>query len=243
MSGPFASQNPVQYILAQSGVSVGLAPNGTIAATGVVTLGTALPRIYSAGIWLRFPDGAVAGGLSGLYWCVMSSTTVGQVYSNFVDTSAGFVPYIPTGTLVAAVGSGVAYAQTTGVDIVLVNTPLMGNALGNNGSLRIRDLTSMNVDATANTRIRKHFLGTAVFISLGSTATSTTATILNQISNQGIANSQISQNWGMNGNSNAALLSGAIDTTINQPITLTANITNAADCAIIEAFSIEVLPS
>ena len=66
------------FVVARSAIPVILAPNGTIATNGTVTLGTALPLVY-ASAWVRFPAGAVVGGLAGLYFVKFSSTTVGQV--------------------------------------------------------------------------------------------------------------------------------------------------------------------
>lgn len=58
----------------------GIPSGGTVTANGALSLTTALPRIYSGGIWLAFPAAALygAGGVNGgglasaagLYWCV-----------------------------------------------------------------------------------------------------------------------------------------------------------------------------
>lgn len=73
----------IPYILAQCNVPIGIAPTGTMAANGAITLGTALNTTYSGGLWLYLPAGAAyAGSLAGFYWTVMSSTTLGTVYNN-----------------------------------------------------------------------------------------------------------------------------------------------------------------
>jgi hypothetical protein len=79
-----------------------------MAANGAVTLGTALSAIYSFGLWLYFPSGAVyAGSAAGLYWCVMSSTTVGTVYNNIhiPGTNSPDPPTSPTAVVAAGPGA------------------------------------------------------------------------------------------------------------------------------------------
>ena len=48
-----------------SGVSVGNAPSGTMANNGAVTLGTALDRIYTEGLWLFYPAGFESRPITG----------------------------------------------------------------------------------------------------------------------------------------------------------------------------------
>lgn len=143
--------------IASTAVPVCLAPNGTVATNGTVTLGTALSTTYAGGIWLRLPANAVVGGAAGLYWAVMSSTTVGQVYTNFQDPANEFVPFIPGGTLVAATGSNGAYTQTTGADITLANITIPAGILGLNGQLVFNRAFSYNT--AAGTKLFKILLG------------------------------------------------------------------------------------
>lgn len=56
-----------------------VAPSGTVAADGAITLGTALPATFSGGLWLYLPAGAIVSGAAAWYWADMSSTTVGVV--------------------------------------------------------------------------------------------------------------------------------------------------------------------
>ena len=56
--------------------------SGTISASGSgnITLTTALPAIFSGGVWLYFPAVATTPAMSaGWYPCIMSSTTVGTI--------------------------------------------------------------------------------------------------------------------------------------------------------------------
>ena len=244
--GPFVAFRGVPpyspYILAQAGVPVGLAPNGTVATNGQVTLGTALPRTYSGGIWLRLPAGAVSGGAAGLYWCNMTSTTVGQVYTNFVDTSLGFVPYIPTGTLVNAVGSNAAYTQTIGANIVLANFTLPAGSLGPNGQLRANWEFSYNLAAG-----NKTFLSLLNGIQLaGSTRTTAGGhdSYTYRMHNLGVQNSNSVYAPSESSTSSAtAQTVTAIDTSVSQAFTLSVNIDTATNYGVIDSFSLEVLPS
>jgi hypothetical protein len=236
-----------QYILAQSGVPVGIAPNATVATNGQITLGTALPRIYSGGIWLRLPAGAVVGGPAGLYWCVMSSTTVGQVYTNFADTSQGFVPYIPTSTLVNAVGSNAAYTQTTATDIVLASVTLPGNSLGNNGAVSIISSGQVATAAAGNKLVKTLYSSSQFWLNqVTATSGNYKFSFFAGFMNCSATNSQIETSadytWG-NGAPSGTLPKFAIDSTVDQLLKLVANIPNATESIIYETISIEVLPS
>ncbi len=224
------------YILEQSAVPVCLAPNGTVATNGVVTLGTALPTTYSGGIWLRLPANAVVGGAAGLYWAVMSSTTQGQVYTNFADPATQFIPYIPGGTLVAATGSNSAYTQTTASDITLVNVTVPGGAMGANGGLRQTVMHQNNNSAGAKAFNSK--LGGQQLRSASRTTTSGQVFFASTF-NRGLA-SQVT----------AALVDGAtgagvttVNTASDQSFTIAENIAVATDFIVIESFMLEVLPS
>ena len=144
------------------GVAAFLAPNGTVATNGTITLNTPLPGVY-ANCWLKLPSGAVAGGVAGLYYCQMTSTTTGTVLKSssgsnlcFVaDNSTGdstFEPTIPTGTLVGVHGSNVSYTASTifnamfllagtGVNAPLVSTMVSaGHGSGANTTLFVENI-------------------------------------------------------------------------------------------------------
>jgi hypothetical protein len=232
----------VPYILAQSGVPAGIAPNGTVATNGQITLGTALPRIYSNGIWLYLPAGTVVSGLAGLYWCVMSSTTVGQVYTKFADTSLGFVPYIPTGTLVNAVGSNAAYTQTINTYIVLCKVTIPANSLGANGQLRINNEYSYNL-ATGNKLFELILNATALHL-----ATRTTSGGHDSYTSRiRCLGSLLNSSFFTSSESSAITAAGQLitgqDLSVDASFTFNANIDTATNYFILDAFSLEVLPS
>lgn len=76
----------------------GIAPSGTVAADGTITLGTALPATFPQ-ITLYLPAGAISGGAAGFYCVEMSSATVGVVRDRFGGA--------------ALTGSGSAYTGVT----------------------------------------------------------------------------------------------------------------------------------
>ena len=142
---PEGQQILTNRTLASTGVAVGLAPNATWDnATGAFTLGTALQRVYDKGVWLWFSGAGAVGStggpaVSGLYWCVMSSTTSGQAYNVKADPASEFVPYIYAGspsTLPTTVGSHYAAVGTL-ITVASIRVP--AGILGASGSIHGHD--------------------------------------------------------------------------------------------------------
>lgn len=240
------SYRKVPYVLAQSAVPVCLAPNGTVATNGIVTLGTALPATYAGGIWLRLPANAVVGGSAGLYWAVMSSTTQGQVYSNFADPASEFIPFVPASPLVAAVGSNSAYTQSTGADVTLVNVTLPGSSLGITGALHGSCVLVNN--NTAGNKILTGKIGSTSFYGPKTRTTSTGETFSGMlVRNRGVANrnmtfiNTVPNDGGNSVAGNPAILD--VNTEVDLSITITGQIATATDFIILEASTFEVLPS
>lgn len=90
---------PLEGPLFQSTLPLLLAPTGTMAASGHVTFGTALPFAY-ANAYAYFPSGAIVSGASGTaagwYYLVCSSTVSGQVYNNTYTNGQPTIPASPT---------------------------------------------------------------------------------------------------------------------------------------------------
>lgn len=227
------------FVLYRSAIPVILAPNGTIATNGTVTLGTALPLVY-ASAWVRFPAGAVVGGLAGLYFVKFSSTTVGQVYTNYNNATVGFVPSIPD-TQVVAVGSNSAYTQTTGAEVTLANVTLAGNSMGPDGSVLVALLEANNNSAGAKI-VRAKFGGTA-FISQ-SVTTSLAMETEKRVTNRGVVNAQLLHADGAFGVTSAvAPTQLAVDTSADVAILVTGQIAVATDYLVVEQFLTELRPS
>lgn len=223
-----------------------LVPSGSIAASGAITLGTALSLIYP-NAWIYLPAGAIVGGAAGMYYATFSSTTVGSVKTDFVDsTTAAFTAYIPTSP-VAAVGAG-AYAQTTGSDIPLANVTIPGGLMGPNGKGKLMQRWAHA--QTAGNKTPKNLLGGSNFAS--TTVTTSSCTFgQSTFDNRGAENSQLIASTGSINNFNSAggaslgstFASLAINTVVDQAVKLTANIAVATDFLMIESFSLEVIPA
>lgn len=143
------NSKPLYVTESAQGVVKGIAPSGTVAADGTITLGTALPAAF-AEIALYLPAGAIAGSSEGFYFVEMSSATVGVV----LDRLGG----------AAMTGSGSAYTGATS-EVTLRSEVLVGaenfainaqfsvsNSVGTKtGRLRIG--TSQGIVATATSSV------------------------------------------------------------------------------------------
>lgn len=236
-------QNPAASLLSKAPVTLGksavpliVAPNGTVATNGTITLGTALPLIYTAA-WVRLPAGAVVGGLAGLYYTVFSSTTVGQVYTNYADVATAFTGAIPTATLVAAVGSNAGYTQATASDLSLALVTVPGNTLGTDGSVTVTVFESNNGTAGAK-NVTAKFGGTSFL-----TADVTTSLALEtskSVTNRGVVNKQLVHANAAFGNvSTVAPTQLTVDTSASADVVITGKVAVATDYIIVESFTVK----
>lgn len=217
-----SGQSPI-IILAKSAVPMGIANTGTIATNGTVTLGTALNTTYSGGIWLYFPAAAFAASAAGFYWTVMSSTTAGTVYTS--QTSG-----------VAVTGSNSAYTGDTTIRTAISIT-LPGGSLGPNGSIRL--YTNISTNNTAGAKTMTPALG-ATNLQVISSTTSLNNSGFILVSNR---NSQILQRSSTIGNASFGGTNyPAIDTSIDQAITLKLTLAVATDVLVLEDYLIELIP-
>lgn len=225
--------------LAESGVPVILAPNGTVATSGVVTFGTALPLTFPYA-WVRLPAGAVVGGAAGLYYATCTSATVCQIYTNFVDPSTtAFTPSVPASP-VAAIGSNAAYTQTTATQLVLLNTTIPAKAMGAYGSIRKTILAAIPTNANAKT-IGMGLSGGVIVTSAQTTATGWRGLL--QIYNAGDTSHQLTNNpasgWGgFTGTPSYSTL----DTTQAQALVVTGQLAVATDYLVIVTNLDEIFP-
>jgi len=196
------------YVLAQSAVPVLLAPNATWNnSSGSFTLGTALPATFSDGLWIYFSGVGVnsSGGgptSSGLYWCVMLSTTDGQAYAlqaiNIVTSvlvtlaTSAFIPFIPLSNQIAGqlpVTAG-SHVQTTSADIPLINITIPAGFMGKNGAFR--QITSVSMTNSAGSKsLKSKFGGTTIFAPNGTTVSNLNINAITY--NRGLATSQFSE--------------------------------------------------
>lgn len=216
---------------------VGAAPSGTIAANGALTLGTALNTIYSGGIYLYFPAGAVfSGSAAGAYYCVMSSTTVGVVYNNVLT---GIPEKIAAPTAVVDAGPG-AYGATTGSNITLITAPVMdAKKFGTSGGFQATLIgTNNNSAGGKNTTLRIN--GAGVGGAVTSTSTNNSQSIVFQNAGEYARNVIFFQNFGASAFGQARS-SGTINTDTAMTMTVTANMVVATDWLIVDTLIVRKL--
>ena len=245
ITGVLGTQGQVQYfprILSESGIPVIVANTGTIATSGTVTLGTALPTTY-ANAFVYFPASAVSGdSTGGIYYVVFSSTTVGVVYAGKYGVANGvgsvaFTPVAPTSTLVAVTGSNSSFTGST-TETTLINVSLPAGAMGNNGQVIVTSNWSCNNSAGAKTGT-VYFGGTAIGTA-SSYTTSTGGSSMNSIRNRGALGVQSTQLIG--GAAASAHVYTAIDSSAAVAITITGDTATATDHIVLEGFTIALNP-
>lgn len=220
---------------AKTGIPVILVPTGTVAADGVITVGTALPAVY-ANAWIWLPADAIVGGLAGLYYATFSSTTVGAVKTNYNAGTADFLPFVPA-VAVAAVGSAAEYTQLTGADKILIAIPLAANTITANTRLRGRATYSYN--STAGAKLGRQKLGSAT---LGSWS-GTTSVLCHQestVAARGVASKQVVTNQNVAAAAIAATTTYETQTTTGALIyAVTGQVAVATDYIVVESFCLE----
>ena len=245
ITGVLGTQGQVQYfprILSESGIPVIVANTGTIATSGTVTLGTALPTTY-ANAFVYFPASAVSGdSTGGIYYVVFSSTTVGVVYAGKYGVANGvgavaFTPVAPTGTLTAVTGSNSSFTGST-TETTLINVTLPAGSMGNNGQVVVTANWSCNNSAGAKAGA-VYFGGTVIGTS-SSYTTSTGGSSMNSIRNRGVLNVQSTQLIG--GASASGHVYTAVDTSASVPIVISGTIGTATDNIILEGFTVQLFP-
>ncbi len=243
VTGVIAEQAQVQYFprtLGSSGIPVIVANSGTIATSGTVTLGTALPTTYATA-FVYFPASAVSGdSTGGLYYVVFSSTTVGVVYAGKYGVANGvgsvaFQPTVPTGTLTAVTGSNSSFTGST-TETTLINITLPAGSLGNNGSVRVVANWACNNSAGAKTGTV--YLGGTAVGTASSYTTSTGGSSMNAFRNRGVLTAQVSQLIG--GAAASAAVYTSIDTSVNKAITITGDTATATDHIVLEGYMVEM---
>jgi hypothetical protein len=215
-----------------------IAPTGSMANNGALTLGTALPNAYPSA-YVFLPAAAIAAGsLAGWYYASFSTTLLGTVFNNTYVSGAPAIPAAPVAF--ATVGPG-AYAGV----IIAVTGPQISvpaNLLGPNGVLRYNVSWSYANNADAKT-LGVSFGGASLYSS-APTATSAN-TIQRVLKNRGVANSQVSDGAsGFVGTGTSAGLPtlAAVDTTQPQNFIVTGQLAVATDFIVMESYLLEVIP-
>lgn len=232
----------IRYVVSQSGLPTGVPSSGSIANNGALTLSTALALTYAGGIYLFYPANAIfAGSTAGLYWTVMSSTTVGTIYQEQWTGGVPVIPAVPTPW--ATTGPG-AYTQVL-TEITIRSDDVPANSLG------INSVLSMFARLTySNTAVSKAFA-----LKFGgqttwnrSRTTSANEAVPVQLQNRGMLNRQIEATNSQNGSAGYAVQGNAtpstysINTAATQTVVMTATLGAATEYLISENHIIEVTP-
>ena len=229
----------IPFVLAQAGLPIGTPSSGTIGDNGALSGLTAFSTTYSGGVYLYFPAGKIfAGSLANHYYCVMTSTTDGTIYNNTYTNGIPAIPASPTPFV--STGPGAYTQAVTGITTLSFPDIIPAGFLGLNGGLEIVPLWSSPTTANAKT-VSIKFGGSAVF-SVNLTTGSWYSKLVD-VFNMGVANRQISTNWLFGGTTSNPYLNTSIDTTVNQSISVTNQLTVATEYLILEAFKLKVLPS
>jgi hypothetical protein len=215
-----------------------IAPTGSMANNGAITLGTALPTTY-ANAWINLPANAIqTGSAAGWYFGQMSSASLGTVFNNTYTTGPTTPPANPTPFV--STGPGAYTGVTAAVTGPQITLPAA--AMGPNGILRLFTLwaTLNNVDAKTLTVT----LGGSTILNAG-LASLASAQVLSVLYNRGNAAANVSMpapNSAGLGTASAALLYSAINTALAQTLAITGQLGVATDYLVMEAFLAEVIP-
>jgi hypothetical protein len=230
--------SPSPYVAYQSAIPVVVKPSGSIGSNGALTLGTALPAIYSA-CWMYCAAGEIqAGSPAGVYYCQMSSTTIGVLYQERLTSGDPYIPLTPTPW--ASAGPG-AYTSPNQVATPLATLQILGGSLGANGVLSYRVVclrpSNANVDGLSIT------LGGAT-LSSNPTANQQWIGINKSLRNMGAQNRQIGLNNATNLQGDAGAYGNApsyqtIDTSSNQNLILQ-GFCNSADYIILAGYDVVI---
>jgi hypothetical protein len=224
-------------------VPVILAGTGTVAANGTLTVTGVFNTIYAGGAWVYLPAGAVPARAAGLHWTVFSSTSVGQVYDVFVDAAAAFTPYVPTVALVAAVGSGVAYASPINTNVYLSNGTVPGGLLSPYGALRTT--THWSFTNSASGKSPNLSLGGQSLQLSGPHTTIAAYSFITEAQNRGVLTRQSNTRYNLSLGGSAGTVNAnqwlTINTAIDMQLINIAQRALALDHMVLESFTLELL--
>lgn len=241
--GPYARMGTPR-VIGQSSIPFIVVGSGTIGNNGALTLTTALsssPPITSA--YILLPAGAIATGVPAAatwYYAVFFSTIAATVYNNTYTSGTPVIPSSPTPFVTTGPGAytGVSTAVTA------YNISIPGNMFGLNGGLRLT-----YTGQTTNSASSKIIVSSYGSMTLFSLTASTTAAYSQLVGfkNAGQTGQQFAlmSPTGSNiGASSANLMSGTVDTTIAQTLSITlTNTTPASNNLMLANVTVELLPS
>lgn len=227
---------PSRRILAMGGIPTIIANTGTVATNGTITLGTALQLTYPQ-CWLYLPAGAVVGGSAGWYYAIMSSTTVGVVYTNYQATMTQPLALGAAATLTVATGSNSAYTGVT-TEVQMAGAVIPAGLLGTNGATIAEANWAHN--STAGAKVAKVAFGGSTVLSVSSTTT-LGVDIRKRIQNRAAAVQQIRVAVDTGAAQSVAPTLLTVDTAAEVTVGLMGSIAVATDTLVLENYLIEVL--
>lgn len=230
------------FSVAKCGVPIGIAPSGTMGANGAVTLGTALNIVYSAGVWLYFPAGAVfTDSVAGFYWTVMTGTTAGVVYNTTYTPGVDSFDIPTSPVAVVAAGAGAWVGETAYKTALSFVIP--GGSLGNHGVFR--SVSGVTVSSTGGSKAIDNLINGISFGSYNITNTPTNS-IVRAFQNRGTPNVQFAgrsnQPNSESYSASVAVIQMAHDTTQDVTITVWLDIAVATDYIVLENYYAEIQP-
>ena len=220
------------------GAAVGLQFTGT---AGAFTLSAAiLANLWNAlkGCWMYLP--ASFGGSTcpaGWYWAVFSSDTAGIVYT---DTYVSGKPVRPSSPVAFSIDLTGRLTSTTSEVTGPTGFVLPGGSMGPNGSLKSYCRTYGNV--TGNKSFRMYVGSTAVMTIVPTTLVSNE--FLFSVRNQGVENLQVGPRGGNRATVGVNTTDGSaatsefmtIDTSVNQTISYSLQLSSNQGCAVLANF-------
>jgi hypothetical protein len=226
--------NKIPWVLAQTGIPIGIVSSGTMGNNGALSGITAISGIGQYGVYYYFPAGAIfSGSAAGFYWTVSSGTTTGTVYNNTYGGS-GQPAYVSSPTAFSTTGPGAYTGFTGSLNIVSVSLP--GNSLGVNGELQL----TMSTASTSNSdaKVISWSVGGAGGPSMTVTSTGSSGGFW-RFANMGTTGKNVAT-----GNINVyqGTQYSAVDTTAALNVVIALSNANAADNLVLTGFSAKVFP-
>lgn len=224
----------------RNGIPVIIPSSGTFAANGAVSGLVAMPTTYTHA-YLYFPAAAIsATSTAGFYYTVMSAADAGKVYNNKLPASG--VPSIPASpTAFSCAGPG-AYVQAI-TEITMQTLKLQGGILGPSGHFEVNPIFS--VSATVNDKTLKVKLSSTEIHAAVPTTSETHYRPLIVCANRGSQSAQIAfakTSFSGIAETTAAQVYGTVDTSVDQNITITGQLSAAAtEYIVLEYYDIEAM--
>jgi hypothetical protein len=180
--------------------------------------------------------------VSGWYYCVMSSTTVGQAYAGVADLSGEWYAKPPE-TL------GVVLSTTAGTCIPTLNTHFIaqrikvpGGSLGASGILRVSDMVVCS--SSANNKVSNlRFGGVTICGNAAGAAIVVTKSVRRQglLYNRDDPKKQLYQGNIFYGLTDGAVSTATVDSTVDQYVDVTCGMAAATEWCGVRSLMVEIL--